>query len=163
MAKNKPPRKRCKSINDQTSPRFSPLYLLGPVEKDSVRDLYLKLHTAHLNIKEGHGTAKDYETVVLGIDIGRELALADVGFDEYAQHWVGAFEAFKRMQAKGAQQDRATARYVYEAPMIKHVDAMVEVHLAQLQCITMRELRQAEQTLIARRVKYSNELKKAAA
>lgn len=154
MPNNKRPRKKCKPLTDTRSPRFDPLYLLGKVPKQDTRDIWLRLHHAHENMKSGNGTLENYEAVILAIDIGREIALGGVGYDEYAEHWVAAFDGFIRLKERGD----STGKYLYEGSMIKHVDVMVQVHFAQLQAITMRQLHQAEASLTARRNHHKEQL-----
>ena len=134
-------RKRC---NRKIRPLINPLQHVAdsirPVtsHKSFLLDLNLKNHSAMAALSQGKANKGDMDTLVACLNVTKALYLMGVGA-EYGYVAKGGLEALLAVCQRGA----ATGRFVMRSSEMAAINEAIELHDAQLETITVKELERA--------------------
>ena len=101
-------------------------------------DLKIKNHGAMTSVMQGKGTRQDIDALIQMLNITE--ALYRLGFgSEYKEVIAEGLEALREVAGRGA----ATGRFIMRASEIKAMNEAMELHDAQMEVITIKDMENA--------------------
>lgn len=114
---------------------LQPLSAIG----DELVKLRIMNHDALASIAQGRATRQDIDTIIAALNIAEALIMQSVG-DAYRDQLRQGQQALANLAKRGIERDE---RFVCTGPELTAINWAMELHDAQLEVITVRQLETA--------------------
>lgn len=140
MAGNKKPRKKYRPREKIDDPVRYVLSGFTRVADNNGEDVALRIrnHGALMALARGQGGETDAAALLGAVDIALSLVDANIG-EEYLDDLVDAYVALRDLAWRG----HTTGRYIFRAPELRAIQHAMEIHDAQLDVATVRDIETA--------------------
>jgi len=106
---------------------------------DALTTLKIKNHGAMAAVTQGYAGRDDMDVLIAATNIAEALALKGIGAD-YAEEIRAGQDALKSLCARGVKRGN---RFIFKAEEMQALNLAMEVHDAQLEVATVKQLEQA--------------------
>lgn len=107
-------------------------------------DLQLKNHSALAALTQGGASKRDVDTVISALNMAEAFCLHGHGAD-YVQEITSGLDALKAVCIRSIK----TERFVLKAPEMQAINLAMEVHNAQLEIVSLRDMERARDLVIS--------------